>query len=312
MDAATAAPRCAHHRTRLPRADVAATISQQRRRRLAPQAHSRCATTACDWKPSKSRRIAYIAWPRAYGGRDATLMQWLIFEEEYWRAGAPQRVTQNGVFLLAPTIFAFGTDEQKARLLRPIAAAECLWAQGWSEPEAGSDLASLRSHAQRVPGGFRLYGQKTWTTRGAFCDKIFGPGSARVDEAKRQVAADPDGAAIDLPAGPSELMVIADATATRLSRPTCRRPSTARTRRCCCPTTSTCSNASRAALAQQLELLPRRDVAKSALPLRTCASDRRRSPKSPTVPPGTFLQVSDPRALLQAGGGIDLPGTPRP
>ena len=121
-----------------------------------------------------------VAWPRAYGGRDATLMQWLIFEEEYWRAGAPQRVTQNGIFLLAPTIFAFGTDEQKERLLRPIAAAECLWAQGWSEPGAGSDLASLRSRAERVPGGFRLYGQKTWTTRGAFCDKIFGP--FRTDE----------------------------------------------------------------------------------------------------------------------------------
>jgi alkylation response protein AidB-like acyl-CoA dehydrogenase len=118
---------------------------------------------------------AVVAWPRKYGGRDASLMQWLIFEEEYWRAGAPQRVTQNGVFLLAPTIFAFGTDEQKERLLRPIAAAECLWAQGWSEPNAGSDLASLRSRAERVKGGFRLYGQKTWTTRGAFCDKIFGP-----------------------------------------------------------------------------------------------------------------------------------------
>jgi alkylation response protein AidB-like acyl-CoA dehydrogenase len=120
-------------------------------------------------------RWAVVAWPRAYGGRDATLMQWLIFEEEYWRAGAPQRVTQNGVFLLAPTIFSFGTQEQKNRLLKPIAAAECLWAQGWSEPEAGSDLAALRSYATRVDGGFRLYGQKTWTTRGAFCDKIFGP-----------------------------------------------------------------------------------------------------------------------------------------
>jgi alkylation response protein AidB-like acyl-CoA dehydrogenase len=118
---------------------------------------------------------AVVAWPRAYGGRDATLIQWLIFEEEYWRAGAPQRVTQNGVFLLAPSIFAFGTQAQKDRLLRPIAAAECLWAQGWSEPNAGSDLASLRSRAERVAGGFRLYGQKTWTTRGAFCDKIFGP-----------------------------------------------------------------------------------------------------------------------------------------
>ena len=118
---------------------------------------------------------AVVSWPRAYGGRDATLMQWLIFEEEYWRAGAPQRVTQNGVFLLAPTIFAFGTEEQKQRLLRPIAAAQTLWAQGWSEPSAGSDLASLRSRAERVPGGFRVYGQKTWTTRGAFCDAIFGP-----------------------------------------------------------------------------------------------------------------------------------------
>lgn len=120
-------------------------------------------------------RWAVVAWPREYGGRAASLMQWLIFEEEYWRAGAPQRVTQNGVFLLAPTIFSFGTQAQKDRLLKPIAAAECLWAQGWSEPEAGSDLASLRSYAERVDGGFRLYGQKTWTTRGAFCDKIFGP-----------------------------------------------------------------------------------------------------------------------------------------
>jgi alkylation response protein AidB-like acyl-CoA dehydrogenase len=120
-------------------------------------------------------RWAVVAWPREYGGRAASLMQWLIFEEEYWRAGAPQRVTQNGVFLLAPTIFSFGTQAQKDRLLKPIAAAECLWAQGWSEPEAGSDLASLRSYAVRVDGGFRLYGQKTWTTRGAFCEKIFGP-----------------------------------------------------------------------------------------------------------------------------------------
>ncbi|HET6335698.1 MAG TPA: acyl-CoA dehydrogenase family protein, partial [Polyangiales bacterium] len=116
-----------------------------------------------------------VAWPRVYGGREASLMQWLIFEEEYWRAGAPQRVTQNGIFLLAPSIFSFGTQEQKDRLLPPIASAECLWAQGWSEPGAGSDLAALRSYAERVSGGFRLYGQKTWTTRGAFCDKIFGP-----------------------------------------------------------------------------------------------------------------------------------------
>lgn len=120
-------------------------------------------------------RWAVVAWPEKYGGRGATLMQWLIFEEEYWHAGAPNRVTQNGVFLLAPTLFAFGTEEQKNRLLPDIAGARHLWAQGWSEPNAGSDLAGIKSRAERVDGGFRLYGQKTWCTRGSFCDSIFGP-----------------------------------------------------------------------------------------------------------------------------------------
>lgn len=118
---------------------------------------------------------AAVAWPERYGGRGATLVEWLIFEEEYWGAGAPNRVTQNGVFLLAPALFAFGTEEQKNRLLRDIASARTLWAQGWSEPNAGSDLAAIQSRAERVDGGFRLYGQKTWCTRGAFCDGIFGP-----------------------------------------------------------------------------------------------------------------------------------------
>jgi alkylation response protein AidB-like acyl-CoA dehydrogenase len=115
-----------------------------------------------------------VSWPRAYGGRDATLWEWLIFEEEYYRAGAPQRVTQNGIFLLAPTLFTFGTQAQKDRVLPRMAAAEQLWCQGWSEPGAGSDLASIRSTATRVEGGFRLSGEKTWCTRGAFCDSLFG------------------------------------------------------------------------------------------------------------------------------------------
>lgn len=119
-------------------------------------------------------RYAVVSWPEEYGGRGASLMEWLIFEEEYYRAGAPSRVTQNGIFLLAPTIFEFGTDEQKERLLRPMASAEHLWAQGWSEPNAGSDLASLKSTARRVEGGWRLSGQKTWCTRGSFCDSAFG------------------------------------------------------------------------------------------------------------------------------------------
>jgi alkylation response protein AidB-like acyl-CoA dehydrogenase len=119
---------------------------------------------------------AVVSWPRRYGGRDASLWQWLILEEEYYRAGAPQRVTQNGIFLLAPTVFAFGTPEQQDSILPRMAAAEDLWAQGWSEPGAGSDLAALTSRATRDEerGGWVLAGQKTWTTRGAFCTHLFG------------------------------------------------------------------------------------------------------------------------------------------
>ena len=115
-----------------------------------------------------------VSWPRAHGGRDGTLWDWLIFEEEYWRAGAPQRVTQNGIQILAPSIFEHGTQAQKDLLLPRIAAATDLWCQGWSEPNAGSDLAAVSSRARRVAGGWVLDGQKTWTTRGAFCTHLFG------------------------------------------------------------------------------------------------------------------------------------------
>ena len=119
-------------------------------------------------------RWAVVSWPREFGGRAASLWQWLIFEEEYYRAGAPQRVTQNGIFLLAPTVFEFGTPEQQQRILLRMAAAEDLWCQGWSEPGAGSDLAAIASRAERIDGGWKLYGQKIWTTRGAFCTHLFG------------------------------------------------------------------------------------------------------------------------------------------
>lgn len=127
---------------------------------------------------------AVVSWPRQYGGQDASLWEWLIFEEEYYRAGAPQRVTQNGIFLLAPTLFEFGTQEQQDRVLPRMAAAQDLWCQGWSEPGAGSDLAGISSRATRTDGGWLLTGQKTWTTRGAFCTHLFGlfrtdPGSER-------------------------------------------------------------------------------------------------------------------------------------
>jgi len=115
-----------------------------------------------------------VSWPARYGGRDASVVEWLLFEEEYYLAGAPARVTQNGIFLLAPALFEFGSDEQKERLLRPMAAAETLWAQGWSEPGAGSDLAAVASTATRTEGGWLLRGQKTWSTRAAFCHALHG------------------------------------------------------------------------------------------------------------------------------------------
>lgn len=130
-----------------------------------------------EWERSLfDARWAVVSWPREYGGRDASLWEWLVFEEEYHRAGAPQRVTQNGIFLLAPTVFEFGTQEQKDRILPRMASGEQTWCQGWSEPNAGSDLAGIRSKAVRDDGagGWRLSGQKTWTTRGAFCTHLFG------------------------------------------------------------------------------------------------------------------------------------------
>lgn len=115
-----------------------------------------------------------VSWPRRFGGRDGSPAEWLVFEEEYWAAGAPARVSQNGVCLLAPTLFEHGTDEQRERILPPMASGETVWAQAWSEPGAGSDLAALRSAARRTAGGWLLSGHKTWSSRAAFADWAFG------------------------------------------------------------------------------------------------------------------------------------------
>src|ERR1019366_7425437 len=119
-------------------------------------------------------RWTVVSWPEEFGGRGAGLLEWIIFEEEYYRAQAPTRVGQNGIFLLAPTLFEFGTPEQKARYLPAMASGEEIWCQGWSEPDAGSDLASLRSTSTKVDGGWLLNGQKTWASRGAFAEWCFG------------------------------------------------------------------------------------------------------------------------------------------
>jgi alkylation response protein AidB-like acyl-CoA dehydrogenase len=119
-------------------------------------------------------RLSVVSWPTEYTGREASLLEWVLFEEEYYAAGAPGRVGQNGIFLLAPTLFAHGTKEQCDRILPAMARGEEVWAQAWSEPEAGSDLAGIRSRAVRTDDGWLLSGQKTWSSRATFADRGFG------------------------------------------------------------------------------------------------------------------------------------------
>ena len=115
-----------------------------------------------------------VTWPEAFGGRACDLIQWLIFEEEYYRAGAPGRVNQNGIFLLGPTLMEYGSEEQKARFLPAMASGDEIWAQGWSEPNAGSDMAAIRCRADRDGDDYVINGQKIWSTRAVFADWVFG------------------------------------------------------------------------------------------------------------------------------------------
>jgi alkylation response protein AidB-like acyl-CoA dehydrogenase len=121
-------------------------------------------------------RWSAVSWPAEYGGRGADYIKWLIFEEEYYRADAPGRVNQNGVFLLGPTLMDLGTDAQKAHFLPRMAAGQDIWCQGWSEPNAGSDMAAIQCRATLSEDGAEwiLEGQKTWSSRGAFADWLFG------------------------------------------------------------------------------------------------------------------------------------------
>ncbi|MES2262792.1 MAG: acyl-CoA dehydrogenase family protein [Pseudomonadota bacterium] len=121
-----------------------------------------------------SGRWSMVTWPRELGGRGCDLIEWLIFEEEYWRAGAPLRVNQNGVFLLGPTLMDVGTPEQQARFLPRIAAGDDIWAQAWSEPGAGSDMAAIRCSARLDGDHYVVNGQKIWSTRAVWADCAFG------------------------------------------------------------------------------------------------------------------------------------------
>jgi alkylation response protein AidB-like acyl-CoA dehydrogenase len=124
------------------------------------------------WRRDWQRRLAEggwagVHWPREYGGRGATMTESAIFFEELGRARAPLPANVLGLLLAGPTIMTYGTEEQKQRYLSPILTADEIWCQGFSEPDAGSDLAALKTRAVRDPahpGEWIVTGQKVWTS----------------------------------------------------------------------------------------------------------------------------------------------------
>jgi alkylation response protein AidB-like acyl-CoA dehydrogenase len=113
---------------------------------------------------------AGLAWPREYGGRGATLMEQIVFNEEVARARAPDPLNRIGLYMVGPTIIAAGTEEQKQRYLRGILSADEIWCQGFSEPNAGSDLAAIQCRAIDRGDYYEVAGQKVWTTLARIAD----------------------------------------------------------------------------------------------------------------------------------------------
>ncbi len=114
-----------------------------------------------------------VGWPASVGGRDLSLAQQVIFYEEYARAGGPGRVGHIGEGLLGPTVIHYGSAEQQQRFLPGILSGDELWCQGYSEPNAGSDLANVQTKATREGGEWVIEGQKVWTSGAAWSDWCF-------------------------------------------------------------------------------------------------------------------------------------------
>jgi alkylation response protein AidB-like acyl-CoA dehydrogenase len=126
------------------------------------------------WEAALSEAgLSCVGWPEAHGGRDASIAAQVAFAEEYAAARAPPRLGHLGIELLGPTLIAYGTEAQKQHFLPPIRRGETIWCQGYSEPNAGSDLANVRTQARWLDGRWRLNGQKTWTSWGLWADRIF-------------------------------------------------------------------------------------------------------------------------------------------
>ena len=114
-----------------------------------------------------------MAWPKAYGGSDADIWHQNVVREEMWGNGEPRGPQFMNLNYIGPAIMMFGTDEQKERYIKPMAAGEVIWCQGFSEPDAGSDLAGLRTRAEDTGSGFKIIGQKIWTSYAAHAEHCF-------------------------------------------------------------------------------------------------------------------------------------------
>ncbi len=128
-----------------------------------------------EWEADKARAgYAGINWPKEYGGRGGTATQKAIYDEEMARANAPLTVNTLGLTFLGPTVMAIGSDAQKREIIKPMLHNEIIWCQGFSEPGAGSDLASLTTRATDAGDHWVVNGQKVWTTNALHADRMFG------------------------------------------------------------------------------------------------------------------------------------------